>query len=141
MPHEIISALFKRFFPKLERQLTRTVTIPRTQTITSHNGPVSPGTKVVSYISFDAVVGRNSAFHQLTHDQLEEIGGVEYRGLTALLWIVGAVRIRRPLSLCRFQTHVPSTVPYRFSTNFLYRYCSLHIYAKMAQRIHTPRPP
>ena len=65
MPHEIISALFKRFFPKLERQLPRTVTIPRTQTITSHNGPASPGTKVVSYISFDAVVGRNSAFHQL----------------------------------------------------------------------------
>ena len=52
---------------------------------------MTPGARPVSYISFEAVVGRNSAFHQLTHDQLEELGGVEYRGLTALLWIVGAV--------------------------------------------------
>ncbi|THH33045.1 hypothetical protein EUX98_g1121 [Antrodiella citrinella] len=92
MPHEIISSLFRRFFPKLERQLTRTITIPRTQTITSHNG-AAPGAKAVSYISFEAIVGRNSTFHKLTQDQLEELGGVEYRSLTALLWIVGAYHI------------------------------------------------
>lgn len=95
MPHEILSAIFRRFFPKLERQLTRTVTIPITHTIASvRDGASRPqGTKLVSYISFDAVVGRNSKFQRLTKDQLEELGGVEYRGLTALLWIVGAVCI------------------------------------------------
>jgi hypothetical protein len=49
------------------------------------------GSKVVPYISFDAVVGRNSTFHLLTNEQLEELGGVEYRALNALLFIVGGV--------------------------------------------------
>lgn len=30
-------------------------------------------------------------FHSLTHEQLEELGGVEYRALSALLWIVAGV--------------------------------------------------
>ena len=92
MPHEIISRIVDYLFPSLKRQLTRTVTIPRTQTIASHRAPtIAPGAVPVPYISFEAVVGRNSAFQQLTTDQLEELGGVEYRALTALLWIVGAV--------------------------------------------------
>ena len=49
------------------------------------------GVKTVPYISFDAVVGRNSAFPYLTNTQIEELGGVEYRALNALLWIVAAV--------------------------------------------------
>ncbi|ETW74843.1 potassium transporter [Heterobasidion irregulare TC 32-1] len=94
-PHEIISSLIKRFFPGLKRQLTRTVTMPRTTTITSHHfhEPVSTLAKVVPYITFDAVVGRNSEFRSLTNEQLEELGGVEYRALTALLWIVGGYHI------------------------------------------------
>lgn len=92
MPLEILSAIFHWLFPRLERQLTRTVTIPRTQTIASQAGPgAPPGARLVPYISFEAVVGRNSRFHQLTKEQLDELGGVEYRSLTALLWIVGAV--------------------------------------------------
>ena len=43
------------------------------------------------YVSFEATVGRNSAFHMLTADELDELGGVEYRALNALLWIVGFV--------------------------------------------------
>lgn len=86
MPHEIIGAIINRFFPKLERKLTRTVTVPLTTTIASRTG-----TNLVSYISFDAVVGRNSAFQHLTHNQIEELGGVEYRALNALLWIVAGV--------------------------------------------------
>ncbi|KAI0343670.1 hypothetical protein BDW22DRAFT_1356171 [Trametopsis cervina] len=94
MPHEILSRMFNYWFPNLKRNLTRTVTIPHTQTITSHNaGSVIPGAKPVSYISFEAVVGRNSDFKQLTREELEEIGGVEYRGLNALLWIVGGYHI------------------------------------------------
>lgn len=40
----------------------------------------SPGhEKDVDYISFDAVVGRNSKFVNLTSGQRDELGGVEYR--------------------------------------------------------------
>lgn len=97
MPYEIVSRVVNYFFPGIQRQLTRTVTIPRTQTIVSQRAGsvVGPGVRPVPYISFEAVVGRNSAFHQLTRDQIEELGGVEYRGLTALLWIVGGVSISR----------------------------------------------
>lgn len=49
-----------------------------------------PGTytKPVSYITFDATVGRNSHFRHLTTAQQEELGGVEYRALTVLMRIV-----------------------------------------------------
>lgn len=92
MPLEILSSLLRRVFPKLQSKLARTVTIPATTTITSHRGTNIDGSKVVPYISFDAVVGRNSAFHLLTNEQLEELGGVEYRALNALLYIVAGVR-------------------------------------------------
>jgi hypothetical protein len=49
----------------------------------SHRGSfkedAASGVKPVSYISFDAVVGRNSKFHGLTSAQQDELGGVEYR--------------------------------------------------------------
>ena len=66
----------------VEHKLTRTVTILRTQTLAS-----------APYIMFGAIVGRNSAFHGLSRDGLEELGGVEYRVLSALLWIVASVRV------------------------------------------------
>ena len=93
MPLEIASRVMNYFFPNFKRTLTRTVTMPRTQTIVSQRAPnaAGPGVRPVPYISFEAVVGRNSAFQQLTRDQIEELGGVEYRALTALLWIVGGV--------------------------------------------------
>jgi hypothetical protein len=47
--------------------------------------------RAVPYVSFDAVVGHNSSFVSLTEEQLEELGGVEFRALNALLWIVGIV--------------------------------------------------
>lgn len=90
-PFEIISIIVSRLFPAVERTLTRTVTIPATISLTPSGVETELGKKQVPYISFDAVVGRNSAFHLLTRDQLEEIGGVEYRALNALLWIVPLV--------------------------------------------------
>ena len=92
-PFAIVSRLFGRAFPKLERKLTRTMTIPQTRTIVSERGAIPPGSRPVPYISFDAVVGHNSMFQSLTQEQLEELGGVEYRALTALLWIVPLVSI------------------------------------------------
>ncbi|KAI0250923.1 cation transport protein-domain-containing protein [Lactifluus subvellereus] len=91
-PRDIISRLIHRFLPSVHRQLTRTVTMPRTTTITSVRGNTG-GAKAVRYISFDAVVGHNSVFKSLTDEQLEELGGVEFRALNTLLWIVGFYHI------------------------------------------------
>lgn len=96
--------LFRRLFPAAANRLRRTVTIPittalaggelgRTASITGAVGNIPEGSKAVPYISFDAIVGRNSAFHMLTNEQLEELGGVEYRALNALLWLVAVVSI------------------------------------------------
>ncbi|KAJ3737528.1 cation transport protein-domain-containing protein [Lentinula guzmanii] len=94
MPHEILQKLFDKFFPNLRHKLTRTITIPIATTIASQRGDnIPPGAKVVPYISFEAVVGRNSAFPLLSDEQLKELGGVEYRALNALLWIVAAYHI------------------------------------------------
>lgn len=95
MPHRLLSSLFHRCFPKIERKLTRTLTIPRTETITSQYASKSAGARLVPYISFEAVVGRNSSFKDLTEEQMEELASVEYRALTALLWIVGGVSAYR----------------------------------------------
>jgi hypothetical protein len=95
MPLEILGSIFSRLFPKLERRLTRSMTYPATTTIASqHRGDArnADGSKFVPYISFDAIVGHNSTFHLLTNEQLEELGGVEYRALNALLYIVAGVR-------------------------------------------------
>ncbi|KAJ3797163.1 cation transport protein-domain-containing protein [Lentinula aff. detonsa] len=94
MPHEILQKLFDKFFPNLRHKLTRTITIPIATTIASQRGDnIPPGAKMVPYISFEAVVGRNSAFPLLSDEQLKELGGVEYRALNALLWIVAAYHI------------------------------------------------
>ncbi|KAE9400631.1 hypothetical protein BT96DRAFT_965214 [Gymnopus androsaceus JB14] len=94
MPHEILQRLFDALFPTLRRKLTRTVTIPATMTITSQRGDhIPPGAKIVPYVSFEAVVGRNSAFPLISEEQMEELGGVEYRALNALLWIVAGYHI------------------------------------------------
>ncbi|KAF5380579.1 hypothetical protein D9615_004675 [Tricholomella constricta] len=94
MPYTIITNLFSRLFPKFRRRLTRTVTIPATMSLVSQNrDDVPPGAKAVPYISFSAIVGRNSAFQHLSHEEMEELGGVEYRALNALLWIIGGYHI------------------------------------------------
>lgn len=104
MPHKLLGMLFRRLFPRAANRLRRTVTVPtttalsggelgRTASISGAAGGVPEGSKPVSYLSFDAVVGHNSNFQMLTSEQLEELGGVEYRGLNALLWLVALVTI------------------------------------------------
>ncbi|CDO72194.1 hypothetical protein BN946_scf184970.g46 [Trametes cinnabarina] len=44
--------------------------------------------KRVPYLSFSATVKRNSSFYGLTADNIEELGGVEYRALCSLSWII-----------------------------------------------------
>ncbi|KAH9831322.1 TrkH-domain-containing protein [Rhodofomes roseus] len=92
-PWRIVSNAIRRLFPRLHQKLRRTVTMPRTSTLVPPNtgsAAVLSGedTRQVPYITFSANVGRNSTFHGLTDENIEELGGVEYRALTALLWIV-----------------------------------------------------
>ena len=90
MPWTIIGSLFTKVFPGLKRKFRRTLTVPVTMSLTpGHEN--KPGSKYAPYLSFEARVGPNSNFHLLTSDQLDEIGGVEYRALNALLCIVAGV--------------------------------------------------
>jgi hypothetical protein len=92
LPHILLARAFVHFFPGAKRAFERTVTIPRTTTLHSAaNSGSEGGGWGQRYFSFDVFVGRNSAFPLLTNEQLEEIGGVEYRALNALLWIVAGV--------------------------------------------------
>ena len=102
-PHILLGRLMKKFAPRLRQRLERTLTIPRTQTIplqanndvnTAHRtGVPFTHSKSPPYLSFSATIGRNSDFRFLIEEELEELGGVEYRALKALLWIVGAYHI------------------------------------------------
>ena len=49
---------------------------------------------------FDADIGRNSRFKRLTASQQAELGGVEYRALTTLFWIVLAYILGWQLIMC-----------------------------------------
>ncbi|KAI0785108.1 cation transport protein-domain-containing protein [Abortiporus biennis] len=91
-PQQLVTWLIRRAFPSLHRNLRRTITMPRTETLipnhTVHDDDPAGDIKHVPYLSFQAVVGRNSAFHTLNEEQIAELGGVEYRALNALMWIV-----------------------------------------------------
>ena len=94
MPHEIISSIVHKFLPGLERRIRRTVTVPVSRTLTSQHvegGHQPEGSQPVNYISFNALVGRNSTFHDLTDEQIEELCGIEFKALNCLVWIVPCV--------------------------------------------------
>ena len=81
--------------PNASRNLTKTFSVPRTATIRRWDSMASDGVegKEVPYISFSATVGRNSRFKDLTDEQMDELGGVEYRALKVLLIIVVGVSV------------------------------------------------
>ncbi|KAJ7325565.1 potassium transporter [Mycena albidolilacea] len=81
-PLTLAKALLKRGAPTTYRKLERKMTMPYTETLTATQVP---------WISFDGlVIGRNSAFRTetLSDDQLEFIGGVEYRALRLLSYAI-----------------------------------------------------
>lgn len=98
-PIEIVSSVAGKLFPKLKDTMSRTMSIPRVNTVSGRGSTNNGEGKEVPYISFDAVVGRNSRFHGLTEDQMDELGGVEYRALKVLVWIVGGVGPSRETKL------------------------------------------
>lgn len=60
----------------------RSINMQRTGTWTSAGGLDQ---KPAPYITFDAIVGRNSRFKALSTAQQEELGGVEFRVGSALM--------------------------------------------------------
>ena len=93
-PTQFLQEFLKKFTPRALRP-SRTITISRSRTITSrHGGHVDFG-ETWTYFSetFNAMVGRNSKFYSLSDEHLEELGGVEFRALNALLWILPLVSI------------------------------------------------
>jgi hypothetical protein len=60
-------------------ELGRTTTLQSVHSEPGLSDIAAGPTRAVSYISFDAVVGRNSRFYSLTSAQRDELGGVEYR--------------------------------------------------------------
>ncbi|KAL5532050.1 hypothetical protein ACEPAF_5614 [Sanghuangporus sanghuang] len=100
-PTTILYKLFRRkAVPGLRRTLTRI------STLHSHQQPRDEDEKMrnkmknsVKYFSesFSALIGRNSKFYDLTEENLEELGGVEYRALNALLWIIAIYHIMTQL--------------------------------------------
>ena len=92
----LLSEVVRKLFPKLHRKLWRTVTEPRTSTLVPGDPGCAPqsshdGTTVVPYLTFPTTVGKNSTFHDLTQEQLEELGGIEFRALNMLMWAVPLV--------------------------------------------------
>ena len=92
-PTELLRALLKK--------LIRPQSGNERSTSDSHsqNGALGHGTYrtaldgTLTYFSdtFNAMVGRNSKFYSLTDDHLEELGGVEFRAINALLWVIAVV--------------------------------------------------
>ncbi|KAF7302800.1 Potassium transporter [Mycena kentingensis (nom. inval.)] len=83
-PISLVKRIFKRGAPKAYRSIQRKLTLPFTETLEASKVP---------WLRFDGlVVGRNSAFHTetLTDEQVEDIGGVEYRALRLLSYLVPA---------------------------------------------------
>ncbi len=130
-PVQLLLRLFRALFPGLERRLVRTVTLPRTQTLQSAGvGTVGGEGKLQRYLTFDAVVGRNSRFHLLTDEHLRELGGVEFRALTALLWIVGGVG---HVESIRWMPNVLFQVSPRVATSCIRSYSPIHFNQQMAK--------
>ncbi|KZP01526.1 TrkH-domain-containing protein [Calocera viscosa TUFC12733] len=82
LPFEIVNGVLRRLTPGVHSRLTRTLSIQPEHTMAS----VKHST---TYLTFEAIIGRNSNFYGLTHEEEEELGGVEYRALGVLLWTVG----------------------------------------------------
>ena len=133
-----ITSLLGHLCPKLRRKLTRSVTIPVTTSLVSQHAQVPPGAKAVPYISFDAVVGRNSTFHDLSNEEREELGGVEYRALNALLWIIAGVRncFFFLLLIRAFLILGDTKVSFRYATRSFHCHCPIYLHAQVERKLY-----
>ncbi|KAI8720193.1 HET domain-containing protein [Fusarium sp. LHS14.1] len=63
-------------------------TKPPTRSAATTPQPQQPALNDTPFLSRQATIGRNSEFHNLTEEDLEVLGGIEYRSLKLLLKIV-----------------------------------------------------
>ncbi|KAI0320948.1 cation transport protein-domain-containing protein [Amylostereum chailletii] len=90
-PFGWVGLLLQRTAPAFHRKLERSLTMPVGATLVSAHGlhgNLPRGARKVPYFSFNAKVRKNSHFGELSEDDCEELGGVEFRALNALLWLV-----------------------------------------------------
>ena len=71
---------------RVPRSSTMASAYPERSSTIESGGP----TRLAPYLTFDATVTGNSHFHNLTHAQRNELGGVEYRALDVLAWLIPA---------------------------------------------------
>lgn len=87
-PVTLAKRAIKHTLPTTYRKVERKLTMPYTTTLNAHDTVKNP------WLGFDGlVVGRNSDFHTetLSDEQLEKIGGAEYRALRLLSYLVPLV--------------------------------------------------
>jgi potassium uptake Trk family protein len=83
--------IFNRSQNKLhEDHAQHSRTRPRSRTLDSFKAALSSGREVddMPYLSYTPTIGRNSNFIGLTFEQREELGGIEYRSLRTLIFIL-----------------------------------------------------
>lgn len=100
----LLDKLIDKFLPGLGREMERTLTMPRVETLVPKT-PVAefnaedvdwdPEATQKPYMTFRANVGRNSNFHDLDERGANELAGVEYRALNTLLWVFPLVSVSR----------------------------------------------
>ena len=143
MPHKIISSIIYKFFPDLERRIKRTVTVPAVRTLTTQHvegGQQVVGPHPVAYISFNALVGRNSTFHDLTREQIEELCGIEFKALNCLVWIVPCVGFHSlPDSLLALIISCPAVL-LDHPGRRIHHHRTIHFSPKVETRLSPPQP-
>jgi hypothetical protein len=82
MPLELVQSIAQRLAPDATKKLQRTISQAPVQ---SYNQPST------DFTSFPLEVGRNSLFLNLTKEQKDELGGIEYRASKLLLKVVCSV--------------------------------------------------
>jgi len=97
-PITLVVNAVQRMMPRTYRKLERKLTLPYTTTLNALHSSLEPtqNKHIASWLKFDGLtVGRNSFFHthSLTDEQLEEIGGVEYRALRLLSYLIAFASI------------------------------------------------
>lgn len=133
---DLFASLFRDFFPNMQKKLKRSMTMPiESKLVPECTDTDLPGTRSVSYFSFNVKVRKNSAFYGLSDRDCEELGGVEYRALTALLWIVPAVS--ETFSVC---VHVDLSNFFRvivrrwYSWDCICSHRTIHVTCKMEEQ-------
>ena len=126
--------LLHHLFPSLKRNVRRTLTIPLTPVLLAPDRGIIPqGARPVPYLHFRARVGHNSRFIGLSDDNYKELGGVEYRALTALLWIVSGVNTVPLLSPYQKNGRLRTLflVLYRHAIDTICSACPIYVHVKM----------